>query len=237
MSQTQRTESLFPSAMLHGAIVGTVLMVGLASAGQAQRPGPPGPAFTRGTVPDTIAAVVIHPIVAAPFTCSEHPFYASYPVVLGDAAAADCIVVRYDLEGIPRRPPRYFENEGRKNEDWFGWREPLLAPFDGTIDEVRAHPVVNEPGTPGSPPAGFIVFLRSDGTRVVYGHVQEVMVKQGDTVKAGQPVATVGNNGIGYMPHTHVGAWKGRVPLQIRIDLKVLSQLETARMNEGSKGR
>jgi len=31
------------------------------------------------------------------------------------------------------------------------------------------------------------------------------------------------------MPHTHVGAWKGSEPLQVRIDLKAMAKLEAAR--------
>ena len=84
-------------------------------------------------------------------------------------------------------------------------------------------------GTPGRPPASSIVFARSDGIKVVYGHVKDVTVKQGDTVTAGQAVAAVGNNGFGYMPHTHLGAWKGNEPLQIRFDLNAMARLEAAR--------
>lgn len=200
------------------------------ASGSAQRPGPPGAAFTRGTVPDTIAAVVIHPIVSAPFSCVEHAVHVENPVILGDASGADCTVLRYDMtQRAGRRPPRHYENDGARNEDWFGWGETLLAPFDGVIEEIIINPVTNEPGTPGKPPASSIVFARSDGIKVVYGHVKDVTVKQGDTVTAGQPVAAVGNNGFGYMPHTHLGAWMGSEPLQIRFDLKAMARLEAAR--------
>lgn len=206
--------------------------LGLAApaSGSAQRPGPPGAAFTRGAVPETIDAVVIHPIVSAPYSCVEHAMHVENPVILGDATGADCTVLRYDMtQRAGRRPPRHYENDGARNEDWFGWGEPLLAPFDGIIEEIIINPVTNEPGTPGRPPASSIVFARSDGIKVVYGHVKDVTVKQGDTVTAGQPVAAVGNNGFGYMPHTHLGAWKGSEPLQIRFDLKAKARLEAAR--------
>lgn len=197
--------------------------------GHAQRPGPPGAAFTRGTVPDTLAVVMIHPIVSAPFGCVEHAMHEDYPVTLGDTSGADCTVIRYDTTRTGRRPPRYHDNDGQRNEDWYGWGETLLAPFDGTIEEVLINSVTNTPGTPGRPPASAIVFLHADGTKVVYGHVKDVKVKQGESVTAGQPVAAVGNNGFGYMPHTHVGAWKGSEPLQVRIDLKAMAKLEAAR--------
>lgn len=202
----------------------------------AQRPGPPGAAFTKGVMPETIADLVIHPMVAADFSCVEHAYHQEEVVVLGDAVGADCTVIQYDRQQNGRKPPSYFKNQGLKNEDWYGWNAELLAPFDGTIDEVHLNPVTNQPGTPGVLPAGFMVFLRADGARVVYGHVQDVKVKQGEAVRAGQPVARVGNNGYGYMPHTHLGAWRGDAPLQIRFDQKALGQLQEARMAAEAKG-
>jgi hypothetical protein len=199
------------------------------AAANGQRPGPPGAAFTAGKVAGAIASVVIHPLVAADFSCTEHGLLASDPVVLGDAIGADCTVVRYDQQQTGRRPPQHFEGDGARNEDWFGWKQTLLAPLDAMIEEVHINAVTNTPGTPGRGPATFIVFLSEDGTKIVYGHVQDVTVKQGDRVRAGQPVASVGNNGFSYMPHTHLGAWKNGVPLQIRFDLAAMGKQQEAR--------
>lgn len=215
-------------------VLPSVLLL-LAAPAAAQRPGPPGAAFTKGVVPESIGDLVIHPMVALDFSCTEHAFHQEEVVVLGDAVGADCTVIQYDRQQNGRKPPTYFKNQGLKNQDWYGWNAELLAPFDGTVDEVHLNPVTNTPGTPGTPPASFIVFLRSDGTRVVYGHVQDVKVKQGDAVKAGQPVARVGNNGYGYMPHTHLGAWRGDAPLQIRFDQKALGRLQEARITAEAK--
>ena len=124
-----------------------------------------------------------------------------------------CDILRPSLYRLGRRPPRHCENDGSRNEDWFGWGETLLAPFDGVIEEIHTNPVTNMPGTPGQGPSSYIVFVRADGTRVVYGHIDKARVEEGDTVAAGQPVAAVGNNGFGYRPHTHVGAWRDGEPL------------------------
>lgn len=225
-----------PRSIIPPAVFGLGALLLAPTLAMAQRPGPPGPAFTQGVAPATVGEVMIYPIVSADFSCAEHAFHQSEVVVLGDAIGTDCTVVRYDPQQTGRRPPRYFEAEGKKNEDWLGWRKELLAPFDGTVEEVHLNQVTNQPGTPGMGPASFIVFLRSDGTKVVYGHVQDVKVKQGETVRAGQPVALIGNNGFGYMPHTHLGAWKGDTPLQIRFDLKAIGLLqESRRQAEGAK--
>ena len=96
----------------------------------------------------------------------------------------------------------------------------MLAPFDATVAAVRLNPVINEPGRLGRPPASFIVFERADGMRVIYAHVQDVQVAQGDAVRAGQVVARVGNDGYARSPHIHIGAWRGETPYQIRWDLR-----------------
>ncbi|HEX6308307.1 MAG TPA: M23 family metallopeptidase [Longimicrobiales bacterium] len=227
MTHEAEQRSAFIRAAVSMAIV-TVSILWFAGTARAQRPGPPGAAFTEGRAPASIDAVVIHPIVAVAFTCSEHAFHEADPIILGDATGADCTVVEYDTQPAGRRPPRHYENDGSRNEDWFGWGETLLAPFDGVIEEIHTNPVTNTPGTPGKGPASFIVFLRADGTRVVYGHIRNARVTEGDTVAAGQPVADVGNNGFGYMPHTHVGAWRDGEPLQVRFDLVAMGALRRA---------
>lgn len=70
---------------------------------------------------------------------------------------------------------------------------------------------------------------RADGVRVLYAHVRDVVVRVGDRVRAGQRVARVGNNGPAWFPHTHVGAWRGTTPLQVRFDLRAMGSMSRAR--------
>ena len=56
------------------------------------------------------------------------------------------------------------------------------------------------------------------------GRLERLHVARGDTVRAGQVVARVGNNGYGRNPHIHIGAWKGETPYQIRWDLRSNAQ-------------
>ncbi len=75
--------------------------------------------------------------------------------------------------------------------------------------------------------------LEDDPTavQVAYVHVREVLVSEGDTVRAGEPVARIGNNGSSFNPHVHVGAFRGdlfsgdAVPLQVRMDLAAMGRL------------
>ena len=156
-----------------------------------------------------------HAPVDAAFSCTEH--FAGQFIELGDALGTDCIVTRLvDVDG--RLFSRMYSGDGSKNEDWYGWRQPLLSPCDCEVMAVNINPVTNEPGKPGKPPASLIMFRRDDGVWFVYGHLQEAIVRVGDKVTAGQAVARIGNNGYGRVPHVHVGAWRGEEALQIRWD-------------------
>ena len=183
-----------------------------ASAAEATKPDPG---------PDTpIRTVLLHRVFAGFYACSEH-FDGDLPY-LGDALGTDCTV--FDSLRGGQDPAGWFakayRTDGNTNEDWYGWQQPVLAPFDGTVLEVHINPVTNAPGDPNPKPASRIVFVRADGTHVMYGHVNDVRVRKGERVRAGQPVARVGNNGYARAPHIHIGAWRGKTPLQIRFDLR-----------------
>lgn len=191
--------------------------------------------------PSSIAAVVIHPPVAAKIKCSEHPL--GQEDHAGDALAQDCGVVR-DTGGPAGNFPAFYSGEGLRNEDWFSWGEPLLAPFDGVVRGIHINPVTNEPGSRGGGMASLILFERIQAggdppIQVGYVHVQDIQVEVGDTVTAGQMVARIGNNGISDYPHVHIGAVRGDLldlmsgvgapedvqPLQVRFDLAAMGRL------------
>ena len=114
--------------------------------------------------------------------------------------------------------------------------EPLLAPFDGVVIGIQINPETTVPGVRGQGRSSAILFRRVvDGeltdVHVAYVHVREVLVSQGDTVRAGDPVARIGNNGSSFHPHVHVGAFRGdmmsedAVPLQVRMDLEAMGRI------------
>ena len=181
-----------------------------------------------------VEAVTIHPPVAARFQCSEHALGAEDHVP--DALGADCVVVR--REGGPNANLNsLYAGDGTRNEDWYSWREPLLAPFDGVVLIVAINPITTQPGIRGPGRSSAILFRRGleddpMAVQVAYVHVREVLVSEGDTVRAGQPVARIGNNGSSFNPHVHVGAFRGdlfsedAVPLQVRMDLVAMGRLQ-----------
>jgi murein DD-endopeptidase MepM/ murein hydrolase activator NlpD len=189
-----------------------------------------------------IEAVVVHPPVAARMKCSEHPL--GQEDHAGDALAQDCTVVR-DNGGPHGNFPSFYSGDGSRNVDWFGWNEPLLAPFDAIVRFVNLNQQTNDPGVRGAGMASVILFERVDSPPdaplfVGYAHVQDVRVAVGDSVAAGEVVALIGNNGISDFPHVHVGAARGDIlgmmagdvaedevqPLQLRFDLAAMGRLQ-----------
>jgi len=171
-----------------------------------------------------VQAVVLYPLFDHPFLCRDHP--EGDGGGLGDAFGDDCMVMGgLDAGGYPR----LFRTDGKTNADWYGWGAAVLAPFDGVVRQVRVNPEVNRPGVTGSSPASQIVFERNDGLIVAYAHIASPRVRAGDRVTAGQVVAVDGNNGASEAPHVHVGAFRGRVPFQIRWDQRAEGQLPAFR--------
>lgn len=164
---------------------------------------------------ESIDWTLLHPPVDAFYSCGEH--FARQFKHLGDALGTDCVVQKL-VEVDGRRWSREHEGDGTRNEDWYGWDKPLLAPCDCEVVKLHENPVQNEPGILGKPPSSSITFKREDGVHVLYAHIQKALVKEGDHVQAGQHVASIGNNGYGRIPHLHAAAWKEKTPLQIRWD-------------------
>src|SRR5690606_32783855 len=96
--------------------------------------------------PDTrpIDAVVIHPPVAAEFTCREHALGSEDHA--GDALGADCRVYRSD-GGPFGNFPRFHTGDGTRKDARFRRKEPSLAPFDGGVRLIPANPLPDPPGS------------------------------------------------------------------------------------------
>lgn len=178
------------------------------------------PACFSGTPsPDDngIDVVLIHPPFSKSYSCSEH-WYGQLPY-LGDSLGADCTIGKL-VEDDGRLWMREYQRSGSENEDWYGYGASVFAPCDCTVVRIRVNPEENLPGHLGKPPASSITFERSDGTKILFAHVMNIQVSEGDKVFAGDVVASVGNNGYSRQPHLHIGAWREDVALQIRFDQK-----------------
>lgn len=110
-----------------------------------------------------------------------------------------------------------YRDKGAKNEDWFAWGQPLVAPGDGTVvDAADATPDNIRGGTnyfngadvktaPMKFYGNYLVIDHGNGEFSLLGHVQKgsLQVKVGDKVQRGQPVAKIGSSGSSNNPHVH----------------------------------
>jgi murein DD-endopeptidase MepM/ murein hydrolase activator NlpD len=108
---------------------------------------------------------------------------------------------------------RVYERDGSKNEQFYAYGADVFAIADGTVVSIQD----GEPD--GTPNVAMIPKTASDfgGNQVVlqigpdifavYGHLQpgSLLVKVGDTVKVGAPLAKIGNTGPSLGPHLHFG--------------------------------
>jgi hypothetical protein len=162
-----------------------------------------------------LASVLAHPVYTRPFICSEHP--AGQLAILGDDVGQDCLIVDFvTTDGRTWAMP--YQGNGAKNEDWFGWGATVHSPCDCEVLRIHPNQQVNHPGKLGNSRAAGITLRSADGVHFVLAHLGSFAVEVGQSVRYGQAIGTVGNNGFSRSPHVHIGAWKGREGLQIRWD-------------------
>ncbi|MBN2732808.1 MAG: M23 family metallopeptidase [Balneolaceae bacterium] len=171
--------------------------------------------YGQSTQRDTLTnTVLIHPVIDAESVyTAEHTYNPN--LRNGDQLARDFVVAKLTDKGFTRK----FKTDGSTNSDWYGWRNDVLAPITGTITRVEDPSSTNTPGTMNREAQPGLIFFEHNDVTVIYAHVREIEVEEGEHVNAGQVVAKVGNNGNSRNPHIHVGAWKGETPLQIQVDL------------------
>lgn len=198
-----------------------MLLLLMMSAQTAQSPAPVFEHPPEAIEPSgPIEAVLLHPVFREPFTCGEHA--AGERAIAGDSLGTDCQVLG-DTRGKNRSFGRLYRTDGRTNEDWYSWGAEVLSPTDGVLIGLVHNTSVNVPGSKGKPPAGLMQIRRADGIVIMLGHLDNFSVAVGEKVRAGQPVAKVGNNGPSYAPHVHVGASRGSTPFQIRWDQRAMN--------------
>jgi hypothetical protein len=99
--------------------------------------------------------------------------------------------------------------DGTKNEEYWAWGQPVLAPAAGTVvtvlDGIPDHP----PAMPNPTPhiaGSHVVIQTAPEEFVVIAHFQQnsVRVKEGDRVLAGDLLGLAGNTGQSTEPHVHI---------------------------------
>lgn len=111
---------------------------------------------------------------------------------------------------------RSFTNTGARNSDYPAFGKKVLAARDGVVVYLRDDIPDNTPGTPRTDVApGNVVILDHGGNAYsYYAHLREksVSVSVGDRIRAGDPIAEVGNSGDSLEPQLHFHVMNGTDP-------------------------
>ena len=119
----------------------------------------------------------------------------------------------------------FARNEGRRNEDYFSWGQPVLAPADGVVVFARNDvPDQPRPGVvdaklyqtlpdPRSALTGNTVLIdHGHDEYSALSHLQRgsVRVEAGQRVRGGDQIGSLGSSGSSELPHLHYQLMAGR---------------------------
>jgi len=82
----------------------------------------------------------------------------------------------------------------------------IVAAEDGTVI-IKNYPVPNQ-NKGGTGYGNYVVISHANGISTLYGHMKNICVNKGQTVKKGQKIGTVGSTGGSTGAHLHFEVWK-----------------------------
>jgi hypothetical protein len=108
---------------------------------------------------------------------------------------------------------RIFDSDGSKVEQHYAFGEEVFAVADGTVVSIQDGKPETTPNVPMKPKTkddyggNHVILEIAPNVFALYAHLQpgSLSVKVGDVVKAGAPLAKIGNTGPSMGPHLHFG--------------------------------
>jgi hypothetical protein len=108
---------------------------------------------------------------------------------------------------------RNFDGDGKRVEQHYAFGEDVLAVADGTVVSIHDGVpdetpfVVMVPKSNSDYGGNHVILEIAPNVFALYGHLRQgsLTVKVGDAVKAGAPIAKLGNSGPSLGPHLHFG--------------------------------
>ncbi|MFF3566823.1 M23 family metallopeptidase [Nocardia jiangxiensis] len=162
----------------------------------------------EAAAPAPAAAPVAAPApAAAPFGLQNLP-----PEVAGPLSQAEQVIKNLQQQAAPQTQAQAVRPVSGQLTSGYGSRwgafhygVDFADPIGAPISSVENGTVIQ-----AGPASGFGLWVRvrqDDGTTAVYGHVNQILVHEGQRVNAGQTIATVGNRGDSTGPHLHLEIW------------------------------
>ncbi|MEK3793423.1 M23 family metallopeptidase [Paenibacillus sp. FSL R7-0204] len=114
---------------------------------------------------------------------------------------------RYALDIIRTQNDASYQGEGKDNEDYYAFGEPLYAAADGKVVEIKNDIPDNTPGVMNAeePEGNVVVINHGNGEHSITAHLKKgsVAVKKGDNVQQGDLIGHLGNSGNSSEAHLH----------------------------------
>lgn len=194
---------------------------------------------SAGTTADTLRATItpreyedrtdlILPLRGRLLVFDGHDFYAhhrrwplSHPILQQLGFTGNGGRYAYDLSVVDAAG-RMFRGDGTRNEDWYGWNAPVLAPGSGTVAAAANDEPDWDVGRTSLPDSmvmtrplslygNYLVIDHGNGEYSLIAHMRRgsVHAQQGTRVTQGQQIGAVGFSGSVYTIHTHYQLQRG----------------------------
>ncbi|EPY08915.1 hypothetical protein PAALTS15_03057 [Paenibacillus alvei TS-15] len=120
----------------------------------------------------------------------------------------ESLVQRYSYDLVIQRDGYSYNGDPAKNESYYAFGQPVVAPRDGTVVRVENNiadntpvGVMNEKEMAGN----YVVIDHGNGEYSMLAHLKKgsIAMKKGDVVKQGQQLGECGNSGNSSEPHIH----------------------------------
>jgi hypothetical protein len=121
----------------------------------------------------------------------------------------------FSIDYAKVRNGRVFDGDGSKNEQHYAFRDDVFAVADGTVVSIQDGKPEAEPNVEMIPQTNedyggnHVILEIAPNVFALYLHLHpgSLTVKAGDVVKAGAPLAQIGNTGPSLGPHLHFGLY------------------------------
>lgn len=132
-------------------------------------------------------------------------FFVNGDILGGERFAFDSIQLNDDYSAFSNGDPKV-------NESYFNYKDTLYAVADGTVLRIRDGRPENNGDAHDAPinsvdelGGNYLVLALEGGRYAFYAHCvpNSFLVKEGDVVTEGQPLALLGNSGNSDIPHLH----------------------------------